>query len=75
MLEEAEQKDNIKCIRRDRDSRGGGVAIAFDSSRGDFKKLCLKTMVNKKFEIVAAIGKLHGVKKAHSLSCLTISFL
>ena len=55
MLEEAEQKDNIKFIRRDRDSRGGGVAITFNTTKGDFKKLSLKTMVGKRFEIVAVM--------------------
>ena len=43
MLEEAEQKDNVRFIRRDRDSRGGGVAIAFSTDRGDFKNCLLYT--------------------------------
>ena len=49
------------CIR----DRGGGVAIVFDGNKGDFKKLQLKSLVRKKLEIVAAVGKLNAIRQKH----------
>ena len=51
------QRDDISFIRKDRNTRGGGVALAFDSSRSDFKKLPLNYLKNTDFEIVVGRGK------------------
>ena len=67
MLESIEMKDNIHFLRRDRNSRGGGVAIAFDRSKAEFKKVRLESLRGKDLEIVAAAGKLTGIKKNHVL--------
>ena len=64
-LEEIESKHNISFIRNDRDKRGGGVSIAFNSSESDFKKIQLNCMKGKKFELIAAVGKLHGIQRKH----------
>ena len=40
-LEHIELDDGVKFIRKDRNSRGGGVALAFDNKKGEFKKLRL----------------------------------
>ena len=52
----------ISFIRRDRGSRGGGVAIAYDMKKIELKKVHLKSLRGKDFEIVAAAGKIIGVK-------------
>ena len=58
-------QEKIGMIRKDRDSRGGGVAIAFDTSKITLKKLNLESLKNKKkLEIVAARGKLRNYKKS-----------
>ena len=63
-LKQISQEHGIEVIRKDRDSRGGGVAIAFDSSKISLKKLNLDILKNKKqFEILAARGKIKGYKK------------
>ena len=60
----------IELIRKDRDSRGGGVAIAFDSNKCSFKKLALDSLKRSKMEIVGAMGKINGVQKGHlAFSC------
>ena len=54
----------ITLIRKDRDSRGGGVTIAYNSSQIMLKKLPPNSLKHKpQFEIVAARGKLRGYKK------------
>ena len=59
-----QEMKNETGIRKDRDSRGGGVAIAFNSNQIMLKKLTLKSLKTKPhFEIVAARGKLRGYKK------------
>ena len=63
MLETVEMRDNIRFLRRDRNSRGGGVAIAFDRTKAEFKKVRLESLRGKDFEIIAAVGKLTGIKK------------
>ena len=63
LLEEIQLEHGISFIRKDRSSHGGGVAIAFDSNKIELKKIQLKTLRGKKFEIVAAAGKIIGVKK------------
>ena len=55
----------IVLLRKDRNSRGGGVALAFDSSVASFSKLKLRSLVGSQFEILAAAGKIHGFKKKH----------
>ena len=59
------QRDGISFIRRDRNTRGGGVALAFDSNKSDFKKMALKSLRGNEFEILVGKGKLHGIKKSH----------
>ena len=61
LLEDIDQANGISFIRRDRGSRGGGVAIAFDREKIDLKKVRLNSLKGKKFEIVAAMGKIVGV--------------
>ena len=58
-------RDGISFLRRDRDTRGGGVAIAFDSSKLDLKKLPLKSLRGSKLEILVGRGKMTGIKKNH----------
>ena len=60
-LEDINQEHGISFIRKDRNSRGGGVAIAYDSNKIELKKLSLKSLRGKKFEIVASAGKIIGV--------------
>ena len=62
-LEEIEMKNNISFVRNDRDKRGGGVSVAFNSSVSDFRKIQLECMKGKKFELLAVVGKLHGIQK------------
>lgn len=64
MLNDMLLEKKIAFIRKDRDSRGGEVAIAFDTSLMSLSKLSLQTLKNKKkFEIVAARGKIRGHKQ------------
>ena len=64
MLREVAEEHEIRFIRKDRDSRGGGVAVAYDSSKISLKKLNLNCLKNKNhLEIVVAIGKLRNYKK------------
>ena len=64
-LTDFKDEHGISLIRKDRDSRGGGVAVAFDSHTCNFKKLVLNSLQKSRFEIVGAVGKLNGVKKEH----------
>lgn len=68
LLQQIAEENNIRVIRKDRDSRGGGVAIAFDTTKISLKKLNLNCLKNKKsFEILAASGKLKNYKKEITL--------
>ena len=71
LLQDLARESGIELIRKDRDSRGGGVAIAFDSGLLSLKKLGLKCLKNKpNCEIVAARGKLKGYnKEVNVFSC------
>ena len=71
LLQEVKNETGITLIRKDRDSRGGGVAIAYNSSQITLKKLFLNSLKHQpQFEIVAARGKLRGYKKELSIfSC------
>ena len=59
------QRDNISFIRKDRNTRGGGVAIAFNSSKIEVKKMPLTSLAKSPFEILVGKGKMIGVKKCH----------
>ena len=48
LLIEIGQENRIEFIRKDRDSRGGGVAIAFDTNKIKLKKLNLNCLKDKK---------------------------
>ena len=49
----------LSTLRKDRDSRGGGVAVVYNSRVCELKKLQLKSMKgNSKLEILAAAGKI-----------------
>ena len=64
LLKQISQDHKVEIIRKDRNSRGGGVAIAFNSDKISLKKLDLTVLRNKKhLEIVAARGKIKGYKK------------
>ena len=65
MLADIEDKSDICLLRKDRDSRGGGVAIAFNKNTCKFSKLALNSLRRTKFEIVGAAGKINGIKKEH----------
>ena len=55
---------NIELIRKDRDSRGGGVAVVFDNKSTHLKKLDLKSLKAKpQYEILAVRGKVKGYNK------------
>ena len=70
MLIDIEDESDICLLRKDRDSRGGGVAIAYNKSVCSFSKLALNSLKKTKFEIVAASGKITGIKKEHLIfSC------
>ena len=43
------------------------MAIAFDSTKADFKKMPLSCLKGKDWEILAGKGKIHGVKRVHLL--------
>ena len=62
-LKTLELRDDIALLRKDRSSRGGGIALAFDSKTSDFKKLPLSSLRGQEYEILAARGKITGVKK------------
>lgn len=64
MLKEVAEENGVRLIRKDRDSRGGGVAVAYDSNKISLKKLnheCLKK--KKHLEILVTTGKLRNYKK------------
>ena len=71
MLQDLKDETGIEILRKDRDSRGGGVALAYDSNLMSLRKLNLNSLKNKpKLEIVAARGKLRGYKKEMNIfSC------
>ena len=48
LLLDIKQEHGVEFIRRDRDSRGGGVTIAFDSKLISLKKLNLDSLKKKK---------------------------
>ena len=63
LLLDLKNEHNIDIIRKDRDSRGGGVAVAFNSKVLSMRKLSLTTLNTKKhFKILATRGKLRGYK-------------
>ena len=67
ILEEVKNETGIEFIRKDRDSRRGGVAIAFDSNLVSLKKLHLNCLKNKpKLEIDAARGKIRNYLQQRS---------
>ena len=70
-LNDFELEKNIAVIRRDRNSRGGGVALAFDGSKSNFKKIPLKSLVKCPFEILAAGGNCLKIKNTTSFSLAT----
>ena len=47
---------NLSFIRRDRGSRGGGVAVCFDPTKIKMNKFPVQQNANEKVEIVAAVG-------------------
>ena len=65
LLERVAQESNISIIRRDRNSRGGGVAIALHTEKMELKKVVPVSMRGKTFEILVAAGKLIGYKEKH----------
>ena len=65
-VQKLESKENLRIIARNRNARGGGVAIIFNKSRIDLKPLKIK---NNKYELVGAIGRTKDcVKKLLVLS-------
>ena len=66
-LSELAPAENIEFICKNRGTRGGGVAIAFDKGKCDFKKVPMTCMRGKPFEILVAAGKILGVKETHVL--------
>ena len=68
-LEEIELENGLKFLRKDRNSRGGGVALAFNQNVASFSKLKLKSLVGSKFEILPVEGKIKGFKKQHVVFC------
>ena len=63
-LQEMKYEFNLDIIRKDRNSRGGDdVAIVYDTRLVQLKKLQLKSLMNCRFEILAARGKLKAYKK------------
>ena len=70
-LEEIKNEYGYCMIRKDRNTRGGGVAIVYDSNICELKKAQLKSMKgNSQLEIVAAIGKIKGCARGIAvISC------
>ena len=63
-IEEIEWSQKLKVIHKSRKTKkgrtaGGGVALLFDQTRCDFKEI----PVLGKYEIVAAIGNIPGLKR------------
>ena len=59
------QRDGTSFLRKDHNTRGGGVAIAFNSAKMEMKKLPLQSLKGSELEILVGRGKLHGIKKQH----------
>ena len=52
------EKIEFICKNRSNNKRGGGVAIAYDSTKASFKKLQIQ---ENKFELVGAVGKINNL--------------
>lgn len=63
IITDMKNEHGYDLIRRDRNSRGGGVAVAFDSRKISLKKLQLSSLRNCQYEILATRGKLRSYKK------------
>ena len=64
LLQDLKNETGIQILRKDRDSRGGGVAIAFNTNIMSLKKLNLSSLKNMgHLEILAARGRLRNYKK------------
>ena len=70
-LEEIKLESGYCIIRKDRNTRGGGVAIVYDSKLCDMNKVQLKSMKgNSGLEIMAGIGKMKGCARSiAAVSC------
>ena len=68
-LSEIKNAENIEFICKNRRSRGGGVAIAFKSTRMKLKRLKLR---ENKFELVAATGRAVGDNRTIAVYSLYI---
>ena len=55
---------HIELIRKDRGSRGGGVAIAYDTRKARFKRYQIQ---DNRYEIVCATGKLNNSSRKVAL--------
>ena len=64
LLLDLKNEHSIDFIRKDRNSRGGGVAVAFDRNRLSLKKLNLQSLrLKNEFEILATRGQIKNCKK------------
>ena len=63
LLYDFKNDHNIELIRKDRDSRGGVVAVAYNVNNLSLKKLNLASLKAKKFEILACRGKIKKCNK------------
>ena len=50
-LLEIKNRDSVCLIRKDRDSRGGGVAVAFVESKCSFTKLALNSLKRQNLKL------------------------
>ena len=63
-LREIFDEHGLSIIRKDRNSRGGGVAIVYNSRVCELKKIQLRSLKgNSAFEILAAVGKIRGTER------------
>ena len=64
LLNELKNDNGIEFLRKDRNSRGGGVAVAYNTNNVSMKKLSLTSLnSNKQFEILAVRGKIKNCNK------------
>ena len=68
-LEDMKLGENIELICKNRQSRGGGVAIAFKNTRVKLKRLPIR---GNKFELVAAVGRSMSDKRTIAVYSLYI---
>ena len=66
-IENLFESEKIRILTRNRGSRGGGVALAYDSTRATFKTLKLPS---NRYEILCCEGELEGISRPIAVFCI-----